>query len=204
MSVADPVMQSSPITGAPLARFSADRYEELTRRGVFDLGDKIELIDGYLVEKMPQNDPHIVIVDLLSEIFLRALPREWTARCQFGVRLSSDTIPEPDVVIVPGPKKRYLRGKPTKKDISLVIEVADTSLRYDRTTKLRVYARDRLPIYWIVNIPDRIIEVYTEPKAGRAPAYQNRRDFGVGSRVPVILFDKKVAEVAVDDLFGDL
>lgn len=203
MSVAEPTTPESAIRGALLARFTADRYEELTRQGVFDLGDKIELIDGYLVEKMPPNDPHIVIVDLLSEFFTRNLPREWTARCQFGVRLSSDTIPEPDVAIVPGPKKRYLRGKPTRKDIALVIEVADSSLRYDRKTKQRVYARDQLPIYWIVNIRSQRIEVYTEPKGGRSPAYRNRKDFNRGTRVPVILSGNKVAEVVVDDLFSD-
>jgi hypothetical protein len=201
MSVAELTTPASPITGASLARFTAARYEELTRRGVFDLGDKVELIDGYLVEKMPQNDPHIVIVDLLSEIFHRALPREWTARCQFGVRLTSDTIPEPDVAIVPGPKTRYRHRKPGRKDIALVIEVAASSLRCDRTTKQRIYARDRLPTYWIVNIPAGTVEVYTEPKGGRSPSYQKREDFGRGTHVPVILLGKKVAEVAVDDLF---
>lgn len=204
MPVAERGMESPPALGAPLVRFTSERYEELTEQGFFGPQDKIELIDGYLVEKMPQNDPHMVVVDLLSEIFLRALPEEWTIRCQLGVKLSSDTIPEPDGVIVPGPKKRYLRGKPTRKEIALVIEVADSSLRYDRTTKQRVYARDRLPVYWIVNIPQRVIEVYTEPKAGRAPTYQHRDEFVCGSRVPVVLLGKNVAEIAVNDLLGDL
>jgi len=204
MPVAERGMESPPALGAPLVRFTSARYEELTEQGFFGPQDKIELIDGYLVEKMPQNDPHMVVVDLLSEIFLRALPKEWTIRCQLGVKLSSDTIPEPDGVIVPGPKKRYLRGKPTRKEIALVIEVADSSLRYDRTTKQRVYARDRLPVYWIVNIPERVIEVYTEPKAGRAPTYQQRDEFVRGSRVPIVLLGENVAEIAVNDLLGDL
>lgn len=204
MSVAEQKTSVAPPTGAPLVRFTAARYEELTRQGFFGPADKIELIDGYLVEKMPQNDPHMVLVDLFSEIFFRTLPKEWTARCQFGVRLTADTIPEPDVAVVPGPKRRYLHGKPTKKEIALVIEVADSSLRYDRTTKQRIYARDRLPVYWIVNIPDRVVEVYTEPKAGRSPAYQKRTDFGRGTVLPVVLLGDTVAEIPVDDLFGDL
>jgi len=204
MPVAVPPTESPPALGAPLVRFTSDRYEQLTEQGFFGPQDKIELIDGYLVEKMPQNDPHMVIVDLLSEIFLRALPPEWTIRCQLGVKLSSDTIPEPDGVIVPGPKTRYFRGKPTRKEIALIIEVADSSLRYDRTTKQRVYARDRLPVYWIVNIPERIVEVYSEPKAGRSPTYHFRAEFVRGSSIPVVLFGDRVAEVAVDDLFGGL
>src|SRR6266516_2542516 len=140
MSVGKPASPVSPVPWASLARFSADRYEELTRQGFFGPADKIELINGYLVEKMPQNDPHSYAVDVLTEILLRALPAEWTARFQFGVRLSSDTIPEPDAVIVPGPKSLYGRRKPTRKDIALVIEVADSSLRYDRTTKQAIYA----------------------------------------------------------------
>jgi hypothetical protein len=67
-----------------------------------------------------------------------------------------------------------------------------------------VYARDRLPVYWIINIPERIIEVYTGPKGGRSPAYGTRKDFGRGSRVPVVLRGEQVAEVAVNDFLGDL
>jgi len=204
MSVAEAKPPIEPPSGAPLVRFTAERYEELTRQGFFGPEDKIELIDGYLVEKMPQNNAHMFLVDLFSEIFFRALPAKWTARCQLGVRLSSDTIPEPDVAIVLGPKRRYAKGKPTRKEIALVIEVADSSLRYDRTTKLRIYARDRIPVYWIVNIPDRVVEVYTEPKAGRSPAFQERMEFGRGTRVPVVLLGDTVAEIAVDELFGDL
>jgi Uma2 family endonuclease len=192
----------SPVPGASLVRFSAARYEELTRQGVFGPADKIELIDGYLVEKMPQNDPHSFAVDILTEILMRALPTVWTARFQFGVRLSSDTIPEPDAVVVPGPKSLYARRKPTRKDIALVIEVADSSLRYDRTTKQAVYARDRLPVYWIVNIPAESVEVYTEPRGGRSPAYQKQMVYIRGQRVPVVLNGKAVMEVVVDQLFG--
>jgi hypothetical protein len=204
MSVAEAKLSMEPPSGAPLVRFTAERYEELTRQGLFGPEDKIELIDGYLVEKMPQNLAHMFLVDLFSEIFFRILPAKWTARCQLGVRLSSDTIPEPDVAVVLGPKRRYAKGKPTKKEIALVIEVADSSLRYDRTTKQRIYARDRIPVYWIVNIPDRVVEVYTGPRAGRAPVYREREDFARGTSVPVVLRGDTVAEISVDDLFGDL
>jgi len=201
MSIAERVSPTSPVPGASLVRFTAARYQELTRRGFFGPDDKIELIDGYLVKKMPQDDPHAFVIDLLSELFLRALPPEWTARCQLPVRLSSDTIPEPDAVVVPGPKSLYRRRKPGRKDIALVIEVADSSLRYDRTTKHLIYARDRLPVYWIVNIVAQTVEVYTDPKGGRQPAYRKREDFGRGTRLPVVLRDAKVAEINIDHLF---
>jgi Uma2 family endonuclease len=191
-----------PLPNAPLVRFSAGRYEELTRVGFFGPGDKIELIDGYLVEKMPQNDPHTTIVDLLSELFLRALPAEWTIRCQFPIRLRGDTIPEPDGVVVPGPKSRYRNRKPGPADIALIIEASDTSLRYDRTTKFALYARNRLPVYWIINIPSETVEVYSDPKAGRTPTYLTRTDFARGSRIPVLIDGTEVAEIEVDALFA--
>ena len=202
MSVAEVETPRTPMPNAPLMRFSADRYEELTRLGVFGTGDKVELINGYLVEKMPQNDAHSFIVDLLSEIFLRALPPEWTIRCQFPVRMSFDTLPEPDAVIVPGPKTKYRRRKPRPKDIAIAIEVSDSSLRYDRTTKYAIYARDLVPVYWIVNIPDEVIEVYALPKAGRSPSYSKKVVYAPGSQVPVMLNAKRVGEVNVDSFFA--
>jgi Uma2 family endonuclease len=202
MSVAEPRSSVAPPTGAPLVRFTATRYEEMTREGFFGPADKIELINGYLVEKMPQNDPHSFAVDMLTEILLRALPAEWTARFQFGVRLTSDTIPEPDAVIVPGPKSLYARRKPNRKDVALIIEVADSSLRYDRTTKQAIYARDRIPVYWIVNVRAKAVEVYTVPLAGREPSYEEQAVYTVGRSVPVLLHGKKVAEVDVDKLFA--
>jgi Uma2 family endonuclease len=202
MSVAEPKTFVAPPAGAPLVRFSAARYEELTRQGFFGPADKIELINGYLVEKMPQNDPHSFAVDMLTEILLRALPAEWTARFQFGVRLSSDTIPEPDAVIVPGPKSLYARRKPTRKDVALIIEVADSSLRYDRTTKQGIYARDRIPVYWIVNVRAKAVEVYTVPQAGKEPGYEEQAIYTHGQNVPVVIHGKKVAEVEVDKLFA--
>ena len=202
MSIAEPKTPVSPPSGAPLVRFSAARYEELTRQGFFGPADKIELIDGYLVEKMPQNDPHSFAVDMLTEILLRALPAEWTARFQFGVRLSSNTIPEPDAVVVPGPKSLYARRKPTRKDLALIIEVADSSLRYDRTTKQAIYARDHIPVYWIVNVRGKAVEMYTSPQAGREPHYQEQAVFTHGQSVPVVLHGRKVAEVEVDKLFA--
>jgi Uma2 family endonuclease len=173
----------------------------LTRVGFFGPEDKIELIDGYLVEMMPQNDPHATIVDILTELFFQALPADWTLRCQLPVRLRGDNIPEPDGVVVPGPKRAYRRRKPGPADIALVIEVADSSLRYDRTTKLAVFARNRLPVYWIINIPDEIVEVYTDPKAGRAPTYQVRTDYARGARVPLVVGGVDVGGIEVDALF---
>ncbi len=200
MSVAT-LPEPPQLPNAPLARFTVERYEELTRRGLFDSDDKFEMIDGYLVEKKPQNDPHIVAVDLLSELFLKALPAEWTIRCQFGIRLAG-SVPEPDGVIVPGPKTRYRQRKPVARDVALVIEVSNTTLRYDRTTKLKLYARNRLPIYWIVNVGDEVVEVYSDPKAGKEPGYRARADYGRGSKVPIVLRGETVAEIEVDAIFA--
>ena len=179
-----------------------DEYHRLIKIGFFTPDDRIELLDGYLVQKMPQDDPHAVMVSILPDLLAAIVPRDWAIRTQLPVTLVGDNEPEPDAVICPGPKTRYRAGHPTARDIAIVIEVSDKTLRRDRSTKLRIYARNRLPVYWIVNIPSEVVEVYTEPRAGRTPGYRHRTDYRRGESVPIALPGGKARQLSVESLFA--
>lgn len=185
-----------------LRRMSLAEYHRLIEIGFFTPDDKVELLDGYLVRKMPQDDPHAVIVDILPDLLKDRLPSGWTVRAQLPITLSGNSEPEPDAVVCLGPKKRYLGGHPTGKDIPIAIEVADTTIRRDRTIKLSIYSRNRIPSYWIVNIPARTVEVYTSPVVGRSPRYRTRTDYVLGTRIPIIIEGETVAELGVDEILG--
>ena len=193
-------------TDAPpdsLRRWTLTDYHRLTRSGVLTEDDRIELLEGWIVEKMAHNPPHDGTLYLLQSLLLRRLPDDWLVRVQSSVTLPGrrGSEPEPDIAIVRGPAEDYLRRHPGPADIALVVEVSDTTLAQDRGLKARVYARAAIPVYWIVNIPDRRVELYAEPRGGRSPAYRTRTDFVPGDSVPLTLGDAVVGHVPVGRLF---
>lgn len=107
-----------------------------------------------------------------------------------------DSEPEPDVVVVRGDTRQYLDRHPGAEDIALVIEVSDTTLQRDRNTKKRAYGRSGIPIYWIVNLSESQIEVYTQPSQAQAD-YLQRRDYPISENLPVVIDEKVVGEVAI-------
>lgn len=181
-------------------RFTYAEYERLTRIGFFNPGDRSELIDGWLVDKMAHNPLHAATVDLANSVLAALLPAQWTTRTQLPVRLPGNNAPEPDVVIVPAPKQQYLQRHPSEKDAALVVEVSDTSLDEDRGLKQRQYAKAKIAVYWIINVKDRVIEVYTEPKGGKNPAYRTRTDYTANDSVPVVVAGHTLGSIAVKDL----
>jgi Uma2 family endonuclease len=181
-------------------RFTIGEYERLVKIGFFGPSDRAELIDGWLVDKMPQNPRHAAAVGIANEAIQELLPEGWTTRSQLPVRLPGDNAPEPDVVVVPAPKQRYAGRHPSEKDVALVVEVADTSLDDDRRLKLPQYARAKLPVYWIVNLEDCRVEVYTQPRGGKNPTYRRQSNYGPGEAVPVVVGGKELGTIPVNEL----
>lgn len=194
-------LQDKPATDSfyPLYRFRVEQYEKMIEAGVLTSGDRVELIEGIVVQKMTQHPPHAVSIDYTLDALRPLLPDGWRLREQKPIKLS-DSEPEPDLVVVRGPLQRYERRHPSPRDIALLIEVADTSLEGDRQEKGRMYARARIPVYWIINLIDRQVEVYTEPKGGKTPTYRCRSDYALNAKVPLTIERNAVAEVAVSDL----
>ncbi|MBA4062277.1 MAG: Uma2 family endonuclease [Isosphaera sp.] len=190
------------LENAGFRRFTVDEYHQMIRAGILVDGEPIELLEGWMVKKMAHGTPHDSAMDAIEGLLPGLLSPEWFARCQRAVTLS-DSEPEPDYAVVRGPRSRYRESHPTPPDIGLVIEFSASSLRIDRTGKARIYARENIPVYWVVNVVDKVIEVYTQPSGPAAdPAYAHRQDYPVGAAVPVVLDGTTVGTVAVADVMG--
>ncbi|MCI0634089.1 MAG: Uma2 family endonuclease [Actinobacteria bacterium] len=155
----------TPLT---VKRWSRVEYERLVDRGAFDQ-DPIELIGGQLIVTEPKGTYHVTVVTIMNDVLRRILPPGWIVRSEAPISLDDESAPEPDLVIVPGTYEDYLNAHPSIP--ALVIEVADTSLGFDRRIKGSVYARGGVQDYWIVNVTDRVLEVYRDPQVDPAAAW---------------------------------
>ncbi len=162
---------------AGLRRFTRAEYDRLIEDGFFANDEAYELIHGLLVCKMPIGDRHKETADALTEMLVLALHR--VARVSAGGPLAAndDSEPEPDFTVM---RSRHLPGKPDGEQVALVIEVANTSLRYDRNIKAPLYAAAGVPEYWIVNLVDDAIEIHTDPRDGE---YQTQVTAGPGETI---------------------
>jgi Uma2 family endonuclease len=204
---------TTPTTGAPPQRyylaqstfrkFTLDEYHKMIEAGVLSSGEPYELLEGNLVHKMSRGIPHDRAIQALTKRYVRAIPVGWDVRAQCAVTLTGGSEPEPDFAIVRGDESTYGSRHPGPADIGLVVEVSDSSLRIDRHDKGSIYARESIPVYWVVNVVDKVIEVYTQPSGPTAtPAYAKRDDYAVGTSVPLVLDGNAVGTIAVADVMG--
>jgi Uma2 family endonuclease len=185
---------------AGIYRFSVDEYHKMIEVGVLTENDNLELLDGYLVGKMSRYPPRDGTIQLVDDALSALLSAGWCVRVQSAVTLSTSE-PEPDVAVVRGNKRTFLARHPAANEVGLVVEVSDSSLDSDRDDKLPIYARDRLPVYWIVNLVDRQIEVYEQPSGPAAtPGYAKTTVFKPGDSVPVVLGGVSLGVIPVVDL----
>jgi Uma2 family endonuclease len=181
---------------SPLFRMTLERYEQMVASGAFTEHDRVHLINGFLVAKMTQGDPHCVSDDLCRNAITGVLPRGWFVRSDKPVTLPPNSKPEPDHVVARGEIRDYTDHSPGPADVALIVEVALSSLAEDRM-QADVYAAAAIPVYWIVNLVDRQIEVYSGP----SPAgYRSRADYREGQKVPVVIEDVEVGQVLVSDV----
>jgi Uma2 family endonuclease len=179
-----------------------DQYHEMIRTGILTDDDPVELLEGGLVRKMPKNPPHRLATRLTYKALEGLVPAGWYVDAQEPVTLE-DSEPEPDVMVVRGDPRHYRDRHPGPADLALVVEVADTTLERDRTSKKGVYARAAIPVYWILNLPDGRLEVYTDPSgpAGQ-PDYRQCQVYGPSDAVPVVIDGQLVGHLAVRDLLS--
>jgi Uma2 family endonuclease len=166
-------------------RWSRIEYDRLIDLGVFQPGDPIELIGGELLVAEPQGAPHYTSIRKTARALERAFGPSWDVRIQGPIGLDDESEPEPDVAVVPGDPEDYRTSHPTR--AALVVEVSESSLPFDRGRKGSVYARAGILDYWIVNLVDRVLEVYREPIADAAAPfgarYSRREDFDTSGQV---------------------
>jgi Uma2 family endonuclease len=182
---------------ATLYRFTVDEYHRMGDAGIFHEDDRVELIDGQVVQMSPIGVTHAAGVNSLTQRFAPEAGRTVVLSVQNPVILGEYHEPQPDVVLLKPRADNYRTRHPGAEDILLLIEVADTTLRQDRLVKLPIYARAGVFEVWIVNLPDAVIEVYREPRDGR---YQIERVFRRGEAIaPLSLPD---VNVRVEEVLG--
>lgn len=157
---------------AATRRFTIEEYHRLVDLGFFTENDRIELIRGEIVEMAPERTPHSVCNSLLWKQLYNLIGKQAEIRVREPIVLPSNSEPEPDLVIAKQKDNNYLSAHPTAADVILVIEISDSTLGYDRETKLSLYAEAGINHYWIINLTDRHLEVYANPFV------DNRNNFG--------------------------
>jgi Uma2 family endonuclease len=173
---------------------TVDQYERLVELGVLD-DPKVELIQGLLVTKMSKNPPHTIATGRFVRHLDGLLPVGWHLRKEEPVRIPDFDEPEPDIAVVVGVLEDYLERHPGPGNLAMLTEVAESSLDRDQDEKKAAYARAAIPYYWIVNLVDRQVEVYADPRGGR---YQDCHIYPAGSEVPVVIAGTEVGKIAVD------
>ena len=187
-----PVVPSEPVW-----RFSVDEYHAMIHAGILMDGDPVELLDGWLVTKMTKKPPHSIATRRIRHALERIVPPGWFVDSQEAITLATSE-PEPDAIVARGDDEDYLGRHPGPKDLAIVVEVADVSLKRDRTFKKRLYAQAGIPAYWIVNLVERCVEVFTDPSgATDQPDYRQHRAFAASEEVPLVVDRREVGRIAV-------
>lgn len=175
---------SEPYTLAP-RRFTVEEYELLAKAGVLADDEKVELIEGELIQMSPINLSHVLAVNRLNFLLAMHLAQRAIVSVQNPVRLAERTMPQPDIALWRRQGDGYRSGWPGPEDILLIIEVADSSVEYDRRAKSPLYARAGIQEYWIVNLPQNVLEVYRQPREG---SYRSILRLMVGDTVDLLAF----------------
>ena len=151
------------MTSITIKRFSSTEYHRLIELGFFQENERIELIRGQIIQMAAKGTPHSVCNTLLFGELFTLLQGKATIRHQEPIILGDDSEPEPDIVIVRNRSDRYLDSHPSTTDVLLVIEVSDSTLKYDRETKLAIYAESGINNYWLFNLVANCLEAYSQP-----------------------------------------
>lgn len=159
-----PESRSSYEGDGPRVRYwTREEYYRAAALNLFEADERLELIRGEIVEKMPQEPKHFTVIEAAQDILPRAFINvTCCVRAQGPLHLPDDTEPEPDIAVVRGTRHLYQHQHPRADDVLLVIEVANSTLAYDRDTKAPIYAEVGILEYWIVNVRDRVLEVYRD------------------------------------------
>lgn len=173
-------------------RFSVEQYQRLGETGILPEEERLELIEGRLIQMAPMGSWHAYVLERLNESLVLALTGRAVVRVQSPLVLGSLSAPEPDIALLRPPASRYRDSLPGPVDALLLIEVSDTTAHYDHNTKLPLYARHGIPEVWVVERDPRRVVVCRDPNADEG-GYQNVRTVSAGKLAPGAF-----PEVAVD------
>jgi Uma2 family endonuclease len=180
-------------------RWTRDEYDRMVDAGILHDDEEVELIEGEILQMTPQKRPHAAAVLLVTETLRRAFGEQYTVQPQVPLAVSDDSEPEPDIAVVAGAIRDFRDLHPTT--AVLIVEVADSSLVFDRRRKARIYAGAGIAEYWIVNLVDRCVEVHRDAaadEAGGEPRYGNAQLIDPAGFVSPL--SRPDARIAVSDL----
>lgn len=174
--------------------FTVEDYYKMAEVGILKPTDRVELINGEIIQMSPIKSLHASVVTWLGEELNFQLRGKATVRIQNPIRIDTYSEPEPDIAVVKYKKDKYRNQHPTGEDVYLVIEVADTTLMKDRTIKKQLYAAVGIPEYWIINLKAKQIEVYRQP-SGKGYTIEKIAKTGETLAAQGIDFEVEVGEV---------
>jgi Uma2 family endonuclease len=177
-------------------RFTVDEYRRMGETGIFHEDDRVELIEGEIVEMSPIGSPHAGTTTRLQTLLIRVVGERAIVSSQNPVILGKFSEPQPDIVLLRPREDFYTRSHPTPGDVLLLIEVAESSLRYDREVKLPLYARHGIPEVWLVDLQNRRLDRFKRPEGN---GYRTTETADTGHPIPL----PWLTDLAVDlrDLF---
>ncbi|MBM3943130.1 MAG: Uma2 family endonuclease [SAR202 cluster bacterium] len=178
-------------------RFTAEDYHRMAQAGILGEDDRVELIEGEIVEMAPIGSRHQAYVDRLNTLFARRMEGRAIIRVQGPIVLGGDSEPQPDLALLRPRPDYYAGAHPTPEDVLLLVEVSDSSGDYDRQVKAPLYARHGILEYWLVGLEAGVVEVYRQP----APeGYQQVSQVARGQRLTLQAFPS--LKVRVEDVLG--
>jgi Uma2 family endonuclease len=175
-------------------RLTVDDYYRMAEAGVLSPDDRTELIEGEIIDMAPIGSAHAEVVRLLNQRLTDAVGDDGVVGIQLPVRLSVRSEPQPDIAILKPKRGGYRRAHPTPEHVLLLIEISDSTLRYDLDVKARLYAMHGVPEYWVVDLPTKRVWRHREPEGTR----YLRRDKSVRGALPL---PSGLGEIAVAELF---
>jgi Uma2 family endonuclease len=194
------VMSTVIARPAGKVKLTVAEYKTIVDTGVFD-GRHVQLLDGELFE-VTKHPPHSFTVCALAEILRTLLGgSRWAVREEKPIAAWAFWWPEPDIVVARGSHRQYQSSDPRPQDIVFLVEICDTSQYEDRIKKLQGYAKVGISQYWIVDLGQRVVEVYTKPlRSGRPPRYAECSEYLESGAVPVVIGSKKFGTIPVADI----
>jgi Uma2 family endonuclease len=177
---------------------TVDQYDQMVKDGILPETNRLELIEGRIVEKDVKDPEHSTVVELTRGAIARVLPKGWVTRQEQPVRIPNrKSEPEPDISVVRGTLKDYAKRHPGPEDVALIVEVTRSSVAKDRALA-HTYGGGGIPAYWIVNVEKQRLEVYEGPVEGK---YPSPRILSKKDSVPLIIDGRDVGQTAVATLF---
>lgn len=183
-------------------RITVAEFHRMCEAGVFGVEPRVELLEGVILDKMTKGQPHVIATDLIDDLLHRITPAGY--HVVMGNPLTIEerrSEPEPDAMIIRGAIRDYTDRRRTPADAALVIEVSETSYDIDRSPKWATYAATRVPVYWIVDLNEHRLEVFTNPAGeGLTAYYAQSQILAPDDEVPLVLDGREVARFAVRDI----